>query len=302
MPLELNAYFNFRQILDNLEEQGKLTPSVILDLADQDLKDNEMIQFIKFFFKDYYLNFFRKALTQYHINFRSMLRAEFLYEFSNLIQSELKDLSKRIEFYKKQRDKLPSAYALIDNYMFLDLYDHAKRLLKNHSRNMIRNLNLSNGESVINLLVYNALNALIKKVKSELKWDHKEDLESILEFRNFLHEIKIKDNLDYREVPRIYLELTNYENFFKILQEYNVDFLFLPRHDIYVVVKKKYDPNLAEISKMCEKGGVGYKDIADRFGVSTLEAELILQLLIRRKMMAHTYSYLRGDEFFLLKI
>ena len=298
-PLELKRYFDLRETVDRMEKEGMLTPTILLEMADEKVRDTETIDFILIYFKRYYLDFLYNVFVQYYHNFRSMLRADFLYEFVPLVQTELDYLSKRIDEFKKEKESLPQSFNLIENYKYLDLYEQARRLLKRHSSSMIRDSEISEQKYILNFLIHNALNDLIKKVKTELNWDKTEDLDSILEFRNFLYQLQTSEEIYYKKVPKVYLELTNYNNFFKILQEYDVELLYLPREGNYVIVEKQFTPEMQKIAELCKEGGIGFKDVIQEFKIPPIQAELILQLLLKKRMMVHTYSFLYGDQFYL---
>ncbi len=51
----------------------------------------------------------------------------------------------------------------------------------------------------------------------------------------------------------------SYKNFYKILNDEFVDLFFVPKHDVYMVVKKSYTPDIDAIEKIKETGDSNIK-------------------------------------------
>ena len=84
------------------------------------------------------------------------------------------------------------------------------------------------------------------------------------------------------------------------MSEFDLDLVYLPKRDSHAVVKKSYSPDTQKLTSLNDKlGGLSYGEIANELKITELEAEILVQLLLKRNVMTKTVSYLYGEKYYI---
>ena len=301
-PAELKRYFIFKKIYQDLYEDHTLSPALIMEIGDRDqvdLKNDRFLGFICLYFQNYYLTYFYESFSKFYQNFEILLKADYLYEYRALLIEEMSYIYKKAVYHKEETEKLSNIFGLAETYKYIDIVNRAKDLLITFSQKNLIKPELSAQDRLISSLVFKSLNELISKIKREFRHELKEDFDSIVEFKMFLSKFSEEKDSMFKKFPRLYLELIDYKNFYKILNEGFVDLFFLPKHDVYMVVKKEYTPDIEAIQRILETGGINVNRLVEHLNISSLEAEIIIQVLMTRQMAIEDGSYRTGELIYL---
>ncbi|MHA1716506.1 MAG: hypothetical protein ACTSXP_12765 [Promethearchaeota archaeon] len=305
IPLEIVKYQEFKQVIEAILEEGFLQEFLsdeawkhVITSHHDKIEDYSTFSFTHHYLKYYILDFSCDLLSRYLDNFRRMLALDFLHKYHDYLQREIYSLRDQIgsldQVMKKSRAirKNLAYYATSDSlYIFKKLYQYWSEL----------SLEIRNDDPVKTLASYLMIGAL-SEILSELnKLGLRESSDQAHEkYREFILEFILDKGDKHALIPSYFHMFIDKPEMLGKLVQHEIDLLFLPKHDRYVLVKHSFNLGLDAIERLVqEKGGINIKDVALKLNVTPLTAEVILQVLLRKKMVVKTSSYLHGDRFYL---
>ena len=309
IPFEVKKFLKFNEVIEKIEKDEILKRVIEEEIIEKIFKDNynkieafDSFRFIVTYIKFYNANFLREISSLYFQNFKKLLTINYLYILHPfLLEVALPTSAERIDKYTQLKEKYDKINDIFEIFVTEEAYFFIRTILKHISIKALFNKDTPSEKNFIYNIILDALNELFNKLGSQDTVVIDIDQELIVKFKDYLHSFSINDKYTYRLFPGIYRGLINSKKFPNILLDFDLDFIFLPKHDKYALVKKTFSPDAKKIERMTEKmDGVTLKDIATEFSVNLFEAEIITQVLLKRRMGVKTFSYLRGDRFFII--
>ena len=309
IPFELKKFLKFNEVLKKIEDKEILKEVLDEEVIQKIFKDNydkieayDSFRFIITYIKFYNANFLYEISSLYFKNFKKLLTINYLYLLHPfLLEVALPTSVERIEKYKQLRENYSKINDVFEKFTTEEVYFFIRTILKHISIKTLLNKNSPSERIFVYNIILDALNELFSEMESQTSLLSEVEQEISIKFKDYLHNFSVDDELTYRLFPAMYRGLINTKEFPKILLDFGLDFIFLPKHDKYVLVKKKFSPDVTKIERLNEKiDGITLKDIAALFSVPLVEAEIIIQVLLKRRLGIKTYSYLRGDRFFIV--
>jgi len=173
------------------------------------------------------------------------------------------------------------------------------RILGRYIQKVTNRENMSDEEKIVNYLVVHAINELIRRLKAKLLQFDGNFKKGIREFTEWLFEFSLKED-EYCVIPQIFLKYLESEEIQSTLYKLELELYYLPTKNTHLVVKQSFDPDLKPLEKLTKKrGGLSVFSIEEELKLSYIEAALLIQVLLRRKLGISTYSYLKGRKFYL---
>ena len=309
IPFELKKFLKFNEVLKEIEKKEILKEVLDQEIIQKIFKDNsdkieayDSFRFIITYIKFYNANFLYEISSLYFKNFKKLLTINYLYLLDPfLLEVALPTSVERIGKYKQLREKYSRINDVFEKFTTEEVYFFIRTILKHISIKSLFNKNTPSERIFVYNIILDALNELFSKLESQTAFIREVDQEISIKFKDYLHSFSMDSEQTYRLFPGMYRGLINTKEFPIILLDFDLDFIFLPKHDKYALVKKKFSPDVMKIERLNEKiDGITLKDIAALFNVPLVEAEIIIQVLLKRRLGIKTYSYLRGDRFFIV--
>jgi len=309
IPFELKKYLKFNDVLEKIEENNLLNEIMRIEFVHKIFKDNsnkvetfDTFKFIVTYIKFYHANYLCDILSLYFQNFKKLLKIDYLYYLRPyLVKVALPTIANRIDSFKRLREKYSKINDIFERFTTEESYFFIRTILKHFSIKAIFNKETQSEHIFIYNIILDALTELFNELKGQDSKNGDIDEALIVKLKAFLYEFSINTDENYKLYPRQFQELVNSKEFPNVLLDFDLDFVFLPKHDKYALVKKAFSPNTAKIEKMNEEmEGISLKDLANAFKITLIEAEIIVQVLLRRRLGVRTSSYLRGERFFII--
>jgi hypothetical protein len=306
MPLELLKYLEFKNLMkesggfDQLElEFTELLKHEIFRPNVSQVQELSNFWFYISYFKHCLHEFFAKVYSSFYSTLKTMLELNFLHLFHALLRKEIPEILAILDRSKKQLDRLRKVTSNIKYYYTDEVFYLLKFMIAYFSERSFHNNEDSEGHVLLNYVALGAMTELHEKLLelNSTRSTGEEGLEKLKE--EVMHFVFQADD-HFLFLPNHSVEMIHSSDFKQLVVARDLDCLFLPHHDKYALVKRGYTPDMSIIESLIkEAGGLSIEKVAEKFGVSTLTSELFIQILVRRKMVIKTYSYLHGEKFYL---
>jgi hypothetical protein len=309
IPFELKKFLKFNEVLKKIENNKILKQVLEEEIIQKAFKDNydkieayDSFRFIITYIKFYNANFLYEISSLYFKNFKKLLAIKYLYILHPFfLEVVLPTSVERTDKYKQLREKYTKINDVFEKFTTDEVYFFIRTILKHISIKALFNKNTSSEKIFVYNIILDALNELYTKLESHSPLISDVEQSILIKFKDYLHGFSMDSDQTYRLFPAMYRGLIRTKEFPNTLLDFNLDFIFLPKHDKYALVKKKFSPDVKQIEQLNEEiDGITLKDIEALFSVPLVEAEIIIQVLLKRRLGIKTYSYLRGDRFFII--
>jgi hypothetical protein len=278
MPLELFKYLEFKNLMKELGGFDQVEVEFTEILKHEIFRPNvsqvqELSNFWFYisYFKHYLHEFFTKVYSTFYCTLKKMLELNFLHQFHPLLRKEIPEIVKILDHSKKQLDHLRKVTSNLKYYYTDEVFYLLKFMTAHFSERSFQESGDSKKSMLLNYLALGAMTELHEKLRE-------------LNCASFIGDEGLK----------------NLKEEMQFIFQVDDHFLFLPHHDKYALAKRGYTPDITIIESLIkEVGGLSIQKVAEKFGVSSLTSELFIQILVRRKMVIKTYSYLHGEKFYL---
>ena len=297
IPLEFYNYFKFKKIYEEIINYSLISEEIILKyLKNINIGTEADKKYLINYFKYFSYNFLYRTNLRYFHNLKQILKLDYIYGYDNIKNNEINNISDNIIYLINEKEAYSQTF---DKYYdFKDIFYYATHILNLFSQDIIIKSEFSEIELLINKLVLDSINEIIKKVKIYIQKNEK--FKNIIKFRRVLQEFNLNEKKFYKTNIAKFLDSKQYDNIIRIINEYEMDLLYLPIADTYVIVKNTYTPNVKHIIRLNEeKGGINFDDLITQLKTNALEAEIIIQILSRRKLLVKTHSYRQGDQYYI---
>ncbi|MBD3211534.1 MAG: hypothetical protein GF311_02915, partial [Candidatus Lokiarchaeota archaeon] len=302
-PAILDIFLHFKSLYLNLLEtellEDQLSADFFSDLTEwidrEDFK--RMTEFITTYYSHYYSEYLYQLFMYYAERFKGLLRKDYLYRFHRTIREELDFTLKNLHVYGKKRKQDSSFLDTSGFYNNEMVYILLSRVLKKYSEIILSTPKISEEEKVATYIVLSMINDLIKKLRNKLITISSNTGEELTEFKEWVIDFSFHRE-QYSEVPPVFVKYLESKEIYSILYRFQLELYYLPSHNKHLIVKSSYEPDLKEIEQLnIEKGGLSWYLLKKELGLSSIEAQLIIQVLLRRKLGITTFSYLQGEKF-----
>ena len=306
MPLELFKYLEFKNLMEELGGLDQLEHEFTEILKHEIFRPNanQIQEFSNFWFYityfKYYLNeFFVKIYSTFYYALKKMSELNFLHLFHPLMRKEIPEVLKILDDSKKELNQLRKVTSNLKYYYTDEVFYLLKFMVAHFSERSFQQNKSSEGIMLLNYLVLGAMTELHEKLM-ELNFARSTGNEGLEKIKEEIVRFMFQADSHFLFLPNHRVELIHSPEFRQLISTRDLDCLFLPHHDQYALVKRGYTPDISVIEGLIkEAGGLSIQKVAEKFGVSSLISELFIQILVRRKMVIKTYSYLHGEKFYL---
>ncbi len=300
IPLEFYTFFSFKKLYQKLKEDPTLSISIFdgyLDLISLQIGDSKEI--ILNSFQYFYLNYFYEMFLNYFKNIKDILKLDYVYGYDYIKNVELDFLSKKVLHYSSEKERLEKILDKSDPDL-KDILFGAMNILHLFSKDVLSQSDITEERKLINKLIFDFLNEIIEKIKPKFKSYGEEGFENIIKFKKILNGFILNEEEYYITNISKFLDTIQHIDVIRILNELNLDLIFLPKSDVYVIIKRTFTPEVDKLLHMGEEMGVvSLKILAEKLKISLLESEIILQVLLKRKIAISRYSILTGELFYI---
>ncbi|MHA1715189.1 MAG: hypothetical protein ACTSXP_06070 [Promethearchaeota archaeon] len=305
--MELYKYLEFKNIDKTIEEKNLFNQAFENDIVKgvygpnmKRVEDLSTYRFFQLYFNYYMLDFFGQIYLQFYQTLKKMLEFDFLYQFHPIIAKELPTILEYIEICRNGKNKFSKINVNLDYYNTEEVHFFIKSMFKHFSELSLHSGRSDPDQLLCDYLILGAIGELHDRLMEISYANPLLSNERLKRAGEYVEQFTIDGERNYQILPKHFSSLIHAQIFKQAIGAHDVDCLFLPNHDRYALVKRDYTPNLTLIDQLTKKeGGVSIAKLAKKLDISTLTSELMIQVLVRRKMVRKTYSYLHGEKFFL---